>query len=46
VRVRDGDDEHFSLLGGEFLRPIILPQLVQLGVPHESARSKTSGGSG
>jgi peptidoglycan/LPS O-acetylase OafA/YrhL len=38
VRVRNGDDEHFSLLGGEFLRPLILPTLVQLGLAHALAR--------
>ena len=27
VRVRNGDDEHFSPLGGELLRPLILPTL-------------------
>ena len=32
VRVRNGDDEHFSLQGGELLRPLILPTLVQLGL--------------
>jgi peptidoglycan/LPS O-acetylase OafA/YrhL len=39
VRVRNPDDEHFSLLGGELLRPEILPSLVQLGLPHETART-------
>ena len=38
VRVRNGDDEHFSLLGGKLLRPLILPTLVQLGLPHALAR--------
>jgi hypothetical protein len=38
VRVRNADDEHLSLQGGELLRPEILPALVQLGLPHESAR--------
>jgi hypothetical protein len=37
VRVRNPDDEHFSLLGGELLRPEILPALVQLGLSHEEA---------
>jgi peptidoglycan/LPS O-acetylase OafA/YrhL len=40
VRVRNVDDEHFSKLGGEYLRPLILPTLVQFGLPHESARAK------
>ena len=38
VRVRNGDDEHFSPLGGELLRPLILPTLVQLGLAHALAR--------
>ena len=36
VRVRNADDEHISLLGGELLRPMILPALVQLGLAHTS----------
>jgi peptidoglycan/LPS O-acetylase OafA/YrhL len=38
VRVRNADDEHFSKLGGEWLRPILLPELVALGTPHYQAR--------
>ena len=38
VRIRNGDDEHFSLLGGKLLRPMILPTLVQLGLAHLLAR--------
>jgi peptidoglycan/LPS O-acetylase OafA/YrhL len=37
VRVRNPDDEHFSTLGGELLRPLILPTLVQLGLTHALA---------
>jgi peptidoglycan/LPS O-acetylase OafA/YrhL len=37
VRVRNPDDEHLSVLGGELLRPLILPTLVQLGLPHALA---------
>jgi hypothetical protein len=38
VRVRNADDEHLSLLGGELLRPQILPALLQLGLAHALAR--------
>jgi peptidoglycan/LPS O-acetylase OafA/YrhL len=38
VRVRDTDDEHISILGGELLRPQLLPSLVQLGSAHYEAR--------
>ncbi len=39
VPVRDDDKEHISLYGGMFLRPRILPELVQLGLPHLHART-------
>ncbi len=42
LRVRNVDDEHISLLGGEFLRPMILPQLVKLGLGHAKARFERS----
>ena len=38
VRVRDTDDEHISILGGELLRPQLLPSLVQLGSAHYETR--------
>ncbi len=38
IRVRNVDDEHPSPLGGEFLRPVILPELVKLGLSHALAR--------
>ncbi|MGP0029925.1 MAG: acyltransferase family protein [Acidimicrobiales bacterium] len=38
IRVRNVDDEHFSPQGGEYLRPLILPQLVKLGRAHALAR--------
>jgi hypothetical protein len=38
VRVRNADDEHFSLLGGELFRAEILPTFVQLGLTHALAR--------
>jgi peptidoglycan/LPS O-acetylase OafA/YrhL len=38
VRVRNVDDEHLSPLGGELLRPEILPDLVKLGLAHALAR--------
>ncbi len=31
VRVRDTDNEHLSVAGGEWLRPLLLPQVVALG---------------
>ncbi len=37
VRVRNPDDEHLSVLGGELLRPLILPSLVRLGLAHALA---------
>jgi peptidoglycan/LPS O-acetylase OafA/YrhL len=40
VPVRDDDQEHISLYGGMFLRPRILPELVQLGLPHERLRNE------
>ncbi len=39
VPVRDDDNEHISLYGGMLLRPSILPDLVQLGLPHLRART-------
>jgi hypothetical protein len=39
VRVRNADDEHFSLQGGMLLRPKILPLFVQIGLAHALARS-------
>jgi len=39
VPVRDDDQEHISLYGGMLMRPSILPALVQLGLPHERART-------
>jgi peptidoglycan/LPS O-acetylase OafA/YrhL len=39
VRVRNPDDEHPSTAGGELLRPVILPQLLTLGLPHLRART-------
>jgi peptidoglycan/LPS O-acetylase OafA/YrhL len=44
VRVRDTDDEHLSTLGGEWLRPLLLPQLVGLGSAHYEARTQQSSG--
>jgi peptidoglycan/LPS O-acetylase OafA/YrhL len=38
IRVRNVDDEHLSPLGGELLRPEILPELVKLGLAHALAR--------
>ncbi len=39
IPVRDDDDEHISLYGGMLLRPRILPQLVQFGLPHLRVRT-------
>ena len=39
VRVRDGDNEHPSVAGGELLRPAILPQLVAMGSAHARIRA-------
>jgi peptidoglycan/LPS O-acetylase OafA/YrhL len=39
IRVRDVDDEHISPQGGEYLRPVILPELFRLGLSHARARS-------
>jgi peptidoglycan/LPS O-acetylase OafA/YrhL len=44
VRVRDTDDEHLSTLGGEWLRPLLLPQLVGLGRAHYEASFQQSSG--
>ena len=41
VRVRNPDDEHFSIAGGEYLRPVVLPELESLGTPH--ARTRDAG---
>jgi len=38
IRVRDSDNEHPSVLGGELLRPMILPTLLKLGSSHEASR--------
>ncbi len=38
IRVRNSDDEHLSPLGGEWLRPRLLPELVALGRAHYEAR--------
>ena len=38
IRVRNVDNEHISPLGGELLRPEILPDLVKLGLAHALAR--------
>ena len=40
VRVRDYDNEHFSLAGGLYLRPFLLPAFVTLG--REGALSRTA----
>ena len=37
VQVRNADDEHPSTAGGELLRPIILPELLDLGSSHRRA---------
>ena len=42
IRVRDTDDEHLSKLGGEWLRPLLLPQLAALGSAHYQARLRQS----
>jgi peptidoglycan/LPS O-acetylase OafA/YrhL len=42
VRVRNSDDEHFSTLGGEWLRPLLLPELVALGACHYQDRIRPS----
>jgi hypothetical protein len=44
VRLRDTDDEHLSTLGGEWLRPLLLPQLAALGSVHYQARIQQSSG--
>ena len=38
IRVRNSDEEHVSILGGELLRPMILPTLLKLGRSHEVTR--------
>ena len=43
IRVRNSDDEHVSVPGGEYLRPVILPQLFELGVDRALARPSTKG---
>jgi peptidoglycan/LPS O-acetylase OafA/YrhL len=40
VRVRDYDDEHLSVAGGEWLRPKLLPALVALGSGHYETREQ------
>ena len=42
VRVRDTDNEHISIPGGELLRPQLLPSLVQLGSAHYRSRVEGS----
>jgi hypothetical protein len=46
VRVRNPDDEHPSIAGGELLRPVILPQLLALGSAHrrDLGRAAAAGG--
>ncbi len=39
IPVRDDDNEHISLYGGMLLRPRILPELVQFGLPHLRVRT-------
>jgi peptidoglycan/LPS O-acetylase OafA/YrhL len=39
VEVRNPDEEHPSIAGGELLRPVILPQLLTAGLAHEKART-------
>jgi len=39
VRVRNSDDEHFSIAGGEYLRPFLLPELESLGTAHAESRA-------
>jgi hypothetical protein len=39
VRVRNADNEHPSIAGGELLRPIILPELFELGLSHLRVRT-------
>jgi peptidoglycan/LPS O-acetylase OafA/YrhL len=41
VRVRDYDEEHISLAGGEWLRPSLLPSLVLLGYTHYTSATKS-----
>jgi hypothetical protein len=46
VRVRNADDEHFSVLGGMFLRPAVLPALVRFGLAHALAHPVRHAASG
>ena len=39
VRVRSADDEHPSTAGGQLLRPVVLPQLLAVGLPHLRQRT-------
>jgi hypothetical protein len=45
IRVRNSDDEHFSPLGGEYLRPFILPELESLGTAHARSRDAAAASS-
>ncbi len=42
IRVRNADDEHVSVPGGEYLRPVILPQLFNLGLDRAVARASAA----
>jgi len=46
IRVRWPDEEHISVAGGEYLRPLILPELAALGLPHALARQRNALGTG
>ena len=37
--MRNSDDEHFSIAGGEYLRPFLLPELESLGTAHAESRA-------
>ena len=41
IRMRNQDNEHISVLGGMLLRPVILPQLVELGLAHAEERGRS-----
>jgi hypothetical protein len=42
VRVRDFDDEHISVAGGQWLRAALLPALAGIGTPHYEDRAATT----
>ncbi len=44
VTVRNSDKEHPSMAGGELLRPVILPQLLALGLPLAHRQRPADGG--